>query len=88
MLPLFSPVSAGDLPICTKMSVRGLFYMARIYQNYINKRGLNLYSTRRISLPVPVYVIFYNGQKRSANFYYKRTTRKTRIVDYDVDKRI
>ena len=43
------------------MPIRGLFYMARIYQNYIKKHGLNLYSTRRIPLPVPVYVVFYNS---------------------------
>ena len=50
------------------MPIRGLFYMARIYQNYIKKHGLNLYSTRRIPLPVPVYVVFYNGQKEESEY--------------------
>ena len=27
-------------------------------------------------------------QRNSENFYYKRTTRKARIVDYDADERI
>ena len=50
------------------MPIRGLFYIARIYQNYIKKRGLNLYSTRQISLPVPVYVVFYNGQSEESEY--------------------
>lgn len=47
------------------MPVRGLFYLARIYQNYIKKMDLNIYSSGQIQipLPVPVYVVFYNGGK-------------------------
>lgn len=45
------------------MPVRGLFYLARIYQNYIKKMDLNIYSSGQIPLPVPVYVVFYNGGK-------------------------
>ena len=43
------------------MPVRGLLYLARIYQNYIRENGLNIYSSTQIPLPVPVYVVFYNS---------------------------
>ena len=50
------------------MPVRGLLYLARIYQNYIRENGLNIYSSTQISLPVPVYVVFYNGRKEEAEY--------------------
>ena len=50
------------------MPVRGLLYLARIYQNYIRENGLNIYSSTQIPLPVPVYVVFYNGRKEEAEY--------------------
>ena len=50
------------------MPVRGLLFLARIYQNYIRENGLNIYSSTQISLPVPVYVVFYNGRKEEAEY--------------------
>ena len=43
------------------MPLRGLFYFSDVYQGYIAEHGLNLYSSKRIDLPSPNYIVFYNG---------------------------
>ena len=43
------------------MPLRGLFYFARLYQEYIDLNGYDLYGSREIPLPFPIYVVFYNG---------------------------
>lgn len=43
------------------MPLRGVFYFARLYQNFITERGYDLYGTKSIPLPYPQYVVFYNG---------------------------
>lgn len=43
------------------MPIRGLLYFAPLYRKFIKKHGLNLYSSRPVKLPVPRYVVFYNG---------------------------
>lgn len=43
------------------MPIRGLIYLVHIYEAYINEHGLNLYGSRRVELPTPKYVVFYNG---------------------------
>lgn len=43
------------------MPLRGLFYFSDEYRKYIEKRHLNIYGSRRVMLPVPQYVVFYNG---------------------------
>ena len=43
------------------MPIRGLFYFARLYQDYIDARGYDLYGSKEIPLPFPMYVVFYNG---------------------------
>lgn len=46
---------------CPNMPVRGLLYLAQIYQGYIAQHGLNIYGSKLLSLPAPQYVVFYNG---------------------------
>lgn len=43
------------------MPLRGLFYFSDEYRRYIEKWDLNIYGSRRLLLPLPQYVIFYNG---------------------------
>lgn len=43
------------------MPLRGLFYFSNLYQGYIAKHRLNIYSRKRLPLPKPIYIIFYNG---------------------------
>jgi len=41
------------------MPLRDLFYIARLYEQMVI--GKNIYGTRRIVLPTPRFVVFYNG---------------------------
>ncbi len=45
------------------MPLRGLFYYADVYKGYIASRNLDVYSSTRLRIPAPKYVIFYNGTK-------------------------
>lgn len=38
-----------------------MLYFADEYRRYVEEKGLNLYGSRIILLPVPQYVVFYNG---------------------------
>ena len=46
------------------MPLRGMFYLSQIYQGYVNARGLDIYGSRRVKLPMPRYLVFYNGTKQ------------------------
>jgi len=46
---------------CPNMPIRGLMYFSSIYQGYIAEHGMNIYGTKLLTLPVPRYVVFYNG---------------------------
>jgi len=43
------------------MPLRGLFYFSNLYQSYVEKNQLNIYSRKRLPLPRPVYIVFYIG---------------------------
>lgn len=45
------------------MPLRGLLYLAQLYNKYIAKHNLNLFSNSALKIPVPQYVVFYNGTK-------------------------
>lgn len=45
------------------MPFRGVLYFARIYRDYVEQKGYDLYGTKRFPLPVPRYVVFYNGRE-------------------------
>ncbi len=46
------------------MPVRFLIYLAEEYQKILNKAESSLYGTKRISLPTPHCVVFYNGSQK------------------------
>lgn len=46
---------------CPNMPIRGLIYIASIYQAFISENNLNIYGSKLIQLPTPQYVVFYNG---------------------------
>lgn len=46
---------------CQNMPLRGLIYFATLYQGHVKENGYDLYGSRRIELPFPNYVVFYNG---------------------------
>ena len=45
------------------MPLRGFFYFARIYENYVGSNHKDIYSSTLQALPFPRYFIFYNGVK-------------------------
>jgi hypothetical protein len=57
---------------CPNMPIRGLFYIADVYQAYIAVMNLNLYGTAQIKLPTPKYVVFYNGEDKHDDVEYLR----------------
>lgn len=46
---------------CQNMPLRGLIYSATLYQTFVKENDYDLYGSRRIMLPFPNYVVFYNG---------------------------
>ena len=44
------------------MPLRGLLYIAKMYESYIETHGLNKYQKTQIKLPFPRFVVFYNGE--------------------------
>lgn len=46
------------------MPVRGLIYLGELYQNYIRLNQLDIYGKTQVSLPKPIYVVFYNGDSK------------------------
>ncbi len=63
------------------MPLRDLFYVAKQYEKMIQKEKLDLYSNRRIQIPSPRFVVFYNGTEeqperkilRLSECFYHRT---------------
>lgn len=47
----------------SNMPLRGLFYFAGLYQEFVDQNGYNLYGHRKILLPFPQYLVFYNGEE-------------------------
>ncbi len=43
------------------MPLRGFLYFARQYEKYVIENECNIFGRKRIPLPTPQYVVFYNG---------------------------
>ena len=46
------------------MPLRDCLYLLELYQNYIDSRELDLYSSVLLKIPAPRLVVFYNGQEK------------------------
>ena len=46
------------------MPIRGLLYFAQLYDEYIKLHDLNMYGHKLIKLPMPQYIVFYNGTEQ------------------------
>ena len=49
------------------MPVRGLAYFDRLFNNYIESNNLDIYDKTLVKLPVPKYVVLYNGNTKIKN---------------------
>lgn len=45
------------------MPLRGFLYLADVLRGYIEKHNWNIFSSKQIPLPLPRYVVFYNGKR-------------------------
>ena len=46
------------------MPIRGFMYAAKLYNKYIEENRLNIYSKTLMKLPIPQYIVFYNGDDK------------------------
>ena len=46
------------------MPLRGMLYLSRLYSSYIADKDLNIYTSAKLKLPFPQFVVFYIGQDR------------------------
>lgn len=46
------------------MPLRGVFYFSRLYEGYVADNNLMIYHKKRVRLPKPKYIVFYNGTKK------------------------
>ena len=53
--------------ICPNMPVRNLIYYTTIISKYIKKK--NIYGRKQIKIPVPKFVVFYNGGEQQPAEY-------------------
>ena len=51
------------------MPVRGLLYFAQLYDEYIKLHDLNMYGHKLVKLPMPQYIVFYNGTEKIPDDY-------------------
>ena len=51
------------------MPLRGFMYMAKLWQNWIQKNQKNIYTKKLIKIPTPQYTVFYNGTEETADQY-------------------
>lgn len=54
------------------MPLRGLLYFAKMYEGYIETTGLNRYQQKRMELPFPKFVVFYNGEQEQPEVFEMR----------------
>ena len=54
------------------MPLRGLLYFARMYESYIETVDMNRYRKKRIELPFPKFVVFYNGEQEQPEVFEMR----------------
>ena len=45
------------------MPLRGVFYFSQLYEGYVAENNLMIYHEKRVRLPKPKYIVFYNGTK-------------------------
>ena len=64
------------------MALRYLFYVAREYEKLTNQK--TIYSSKRVTLPAPHFVVFYNG--KDGGEWSTRTTRLSEVFKPEEDE--
>ena len=50
------------------MPLRGFFYFAELYRKFVDETQADLYGSSLIRLPLPRYMVFYNGKKKEPDW--------------------
>lgn len=64
------------------MPLRGVWYFARLYREYVDSRGLDYLGTKLLELPFPQYIVFYNGTSKRPEREILSLTEAFRIPTY------
>lgn len=51
------------------MPIRGLLYLAETYKRYVNNMQIDLFSSKRVELPVPEFYVIYTGDRKTRPEY-------------------
>ena len=70
MLSLYEHQSSRNM----NMPMRGLLYLARNYESYIERNSLNIYGSKQLKFPLPQYYVFYNGTQEEPDRQELRLT--------------
>jgi len=54
------------------LPLRGLLYFAKMYESYIEEHKMNRYQKKRLKLPFPRFIVFYNGEEKIPEELYMR----------------
>lgn len=54
------------------MPLRGLLYFAKMYESYIEEHKMNRYQKKRLKLPFPRFIVFYNGEDKIPEELYMK----------------
>lgn len=54
------------------LPLRGLLYFAKMYESYIEEHKMNRYQKKRLKLPFPRFIVFYNGEEKISEELYMR----------------
>ena len=61
------------------MPIRGLLYFSKLYEAYIKEKKLDIYGHRLIELPMPQFIVFYNGKEEQPDEQILELTTSFRI---------
>ena len=61
------------------MPLRGLFYFADLYRKGLKKK--DLFKSSRLYIPLPQYIVFYNGRKKADEIEYLKLSDSFNIPD-------
>ncbi|MGN0513749.1 MAG: hypothetical protein ACI4GD_05670 [Lachnospiraceae bacterium] len=72
---------------CPTRPLRFMLYFAEMIVDYVREKKYDLYGRRKISVPTPKFVVFYNGlEKRpEREVFYLSELYQHRLDEYDLD---
>lgn len=63
------------------MPLRGLFYFSKLYLGYVAEKNMSIYSSAKLKLPFPQFVVFYIGQEQKFSRKTLRLSDSFTVID-------